>query len=136
MSSTTDLAHETDPRFAAVADGLKPFVDRGDLSGAVTLTWKDGAIRSVNVLGQRDMETGAPMQRDTLFRIASMTKPVTTAAAMMLIEQGKMRLDDPITRWAPEFANMQVLKDPAGPLDQKAAGPTSTCGRTTRRSRG
>ena len=118
MSSTTDLARDADPRFAAVADGLKPFVDRGDLSGVVTLTWKDGAVRSVNVLGQRDMETGAPMQRDTLFRIASMTKPVTTAAAMILIEQGKMRLDDPITRWAPEFANVQVLKDPAGPLDQ------------------
>ena len=71
MSSTTDLAHDADPRFAAVADGLKPFVDRGDLSGVVTLTWTDGAVRSVHVLGQRDMEAKAPMPRDALFRFAS-----------------------------------------------------------------
>ena len=118
MNGPLDHSTATDPRLAGVAAGLAPFVERGDLSGIVTLTWQKGQIRSVNVLGSRDLESGAPMQRDTLFRIASMTKPVTTVAAMMLVEAGVMRLDDPITRWAPEFAHMLVLKDPAGPLDQ------------------
>ena len=57
------------------------------------------------------------MTRDTLFRIASMTKPITSVAALMLMEEGKLRLDDPITKWVPEFKDMQVLKDrhrPAG----------------------
>jgi CubicO group peptidase (beta-lactamase class C family) len=58
------------------------------------------------------------MQRDTLFRIASMSKPVTTAAALTLLEEGKLALGDPITRWLPEFADMRVLDDPSGPLDQ------------------
>jgi CubicO group peptidase (beta-lactamase class C family) len=63
------------------------------------------------------------MERDTLFRIASMTKPVTSLAALMLIEEGKLALEDPITRWLPEFKGMQVLKDPAGPVDQTYPAP-------------
>jgi CubicO group peptidase (beta-lactamase class C family) len=59
-----------------------------------------------------------PMRRDTIFRIASMTKPVTSIAALMLMEEGKFKLDDPITKFAPEFADMKVLKDATGPLDQ------------------
>jgi len=58
------------------------------------------------------------MQRDTVFRIASMSKPVTTAAAMTLVDRGKLALDDPVTRWLPEFADMGVLEDPDGPLDK------------------
>ena len=58
------------------------------------------------------------MQRDTLFRIASMTKPVTVAAMMSLVDEGKLTLKDPIARWAPELADVQVLDDPHGPLDR------------------
>jgi CubicO group peptidase (beta-lactamase class C family) len=61
------------------------------------------------------------MHRDTLFRIASMTKPVTSAAVMMLIEQDQLTLDAPISRWLPELAAPRVLRDPAGPLDQTDA---------------
>ncbi len=56
------------------------------------------------------------MTRDTLFRIASMTKPATSIAALMLLEEGKLRLEDPIARWLPEFADMAVLKDATGPI--------------------
>ena len=77
----------------------------------------------VNALGQRDIEAGLPMKRDTLFRIASMTKPVTSVAALMLMEEGKLKLDDPITKWLPEFADMQVLKDAQGPLDDTYPAP-------------
>jgi CubicO group peptidase (beta-lactamase class C family) len=63
------------------------------------------------------------MERDTLFRIASMTKPVTSVAALMLLEEGKLKLDDPITKWLPEFKDMQVLKDATGPIDQTYPAP-------------
>jgi CubicO group peptidase (beta-lactamase class C family) len=58
-----------------------------------------------------------PMQRDTIFRIASMTKPVTVAAAMALVEEGKLTLTDPVAKWLPELSDMRVLRDPHGPLD-------------------
>ena len=77
----------------------------------------------VNELGHRDVDARLPMQRDTIFRIASMTKPVTVAAAMALIEEGKLALTDPVAQWLPELADMQVLLDPRGPLDKTDAGP-------------
>ena len=117
MSSANASTANQDPRLAKVADQVSPFIARGDLSGVVALTWQGGRILGVETHGHRDLESGAPMQRDTLFRIASMTKPITTVAALMLMEEGKLKLDDPITRWAPEFANMQVLRDPKGALD-------------------
>ena len=93
-------------------------VDAGLLSGAVTCVWHRGEVLQVNEIGYRDVEAGLPMQRDTIFRIASMTKPVTVAAAMALVEEGRLALSDPITRWIPEMAEMRVLADPTGPLDQ------------------
>lgn len=92
-------------------------VDAGLLSGAVTLVWHRGNVMQVNEIGQRDVEAKLPMRRDTIFRIASMTKPVTVAAAMALAEEGKLALSDPVTRWLPELASMRVLVDPTGPLD-------------------
>ena len=90
----------------------------GLLAGAVTLVWHRGNVLQVNTIGHRDVDAGLPMQRDTIFRIASMTKPVTVAAAMSLVEQGALSLSDPISRWLPEMADMRVLADPAGPLDR------------------
>jgi hypothetical protein len=92
-------------------------VDAGLLSGAVTCVWHRGEVVQANEIGYRDVEAGLPMQRDTIFRIASMTKPVTVAAALALAEEGKLALTDPITRWLPEMADMRVLIDPNGPLD-------------------
>lgn len=102
----------------AVPAALQSFVEAGSLSGVVTLSYRGGEVAQVNALGHADLEKGTPMRRDTLFRIASMSKPVTSAAAMMLVEEGKWSLSDPITKWAPEFADMPVLLDPAGPLDK------------------
>lgn len=103
---------------AKIAPTLQPVVDSGDLSGFVTLLYRHGAVAQVNTLGWRDIEHKQPMQRDTLFRIASMTKPVTSIAALMLMEEGKFALGDPIAKFAPEFARMRVLKDAQGPLDE------------------
>jgi len=96
---------------------VKSVVDSGDLSGAVTLIWRAGEVVETTAYGQADIEAARPMARDTLFRIASMTKPITSVAALMLLEEGKLSLDDPVTRWAPEFTDMRVLRDATGPLD-------------------
>lgn len=102
---------------AQVEPALQGLVDQGALSGMVTMVWRRGEVVQVNTIGRRDIEAGLPMERDTLFRIASMTKPVTTLAALMLVEEGKLKLTDPITRWLPEFEDMQVLTDATGSLD-------------------
>jgi CubicO group peptidase (beta-lactamase class C family) len=104
-------------RLAAIRPGLQAFVDSGELAGIVTLTSHRGEIVQSDAIGWRDIESASPMRPDTLFRIASMSKPVTSVAALMLIEEGKIALDDPVTRWIPELANLRVLRDPAGPLD-------------------
>ncbi|MFM9032733.1 MAG: serine hydrolase domain-containing protein [Mycobacterium sp.] len=92
-------------------------VEAGLLAGAVTCVWHRGEVLQVNEIGHRDAEAGLPMTRDTIFRIASMTKPVTVAAAMTLVEEGRLALSDPVTRWLPEMADVRVLADPTGPLD-------------------
>jgi len=102
---------------AKIVPALQPIAEAGDLSGFVTLLFRHGEIAQLNTIGHRDLEKKLPMERDTLFRIASMTKPVTSLAALMLMEEGKFKLEDSITKWAPEFQNLRVLKDAEGPLD-------------------
>src|SRR6202171_4549633 len=97
---------------------IREAVDAGVLAGAVTLVWQAGEVLQVNELGYRDVDARLPMQRDTLFRIASMTKPGTVAAALTLIDEGRLALTDPVARWLPELADMRVLTDPVGPLDK------------------
>src|SRR6201991_3668437 len=69
---------------------IRESIDAGLLAGAVTLVWRAGEVLQVNELGYRDVDANLPMQRDTIFRIASMTKPVTVAAAMSLLDEGKL----------------------------------------------
>src|SRR4029079_15042913 len=96
---------------------LRGVVDAGELAGAATLVWRHGTAH-VETVGTRNLLTHAPTQSDTIFRIASMTKPVTTVAALMLHDEGRFDLDDPIATCAPELERMRVLRDPEGPLDQ------------------
>jgi CubicO group peptidase (beta-lactamase class C family) len=102
---------------------LNTVIEAGDLSGAVTLVWRGGEVVRVDTLGRRNIAEDLPMTRDTIFRIASMTKPITSVAALMLMEEGKLSLDDPITKWAPEFAEMKVLASATGPLDETYPAP-------------
>ncbi len=95
---------------------LQHSVDKGDLSGAVALIHRDGQTQCA-FAGRRDIENDLPMERDTIFRIASMTKPITSVAALMLFDEGRIKLDDPISGVAPEFAKMRVLRSPDGALD-------------------
>ncbi len=96
-------------------------IDAGLLAGAVTLVWQAGEVLQVNELGYRDVEAQLPMQRDTMFRIASMTKPVTVAAAMTMVEQGRLALTDPVAKWLPELSDLRVMKDIHGSLDDTVA---------------
>ncbi len=88
--------------------GIKGLVTDGKLAGAVTLLTRHGKTVHVGVHGVKDIRSGAPMTRDSIFRIYSMTKPVTGVAMLMLYEEGKWRLDDPVSRFIPEFAKLKV----------------------------
>jgi CubicO group peptidase (beta-lactamase class C family) len=96
-------------------DVMARYVERDEVPGLVTLVSRRGEIH-VEALGKQSLG-GAPMRRDTLFRIASMTKPVAAAAAMILVEECKLRLDEPVDRLLPELANRRVLKRIDAPLD-------------------
>jgi CubicO group peptidase (beta-lactamase class C family) len=82
-------------------------IERGDLPGLVMLVSSEGEVH-VDAIGRLAFD-GSPMKRDTIFRITSMTKPVTAAAAMVLVEEGRLQLDDPVDRWLPELADRKVL---------------------------
>jgi len=103
-------------RLKRLTETIQGFVDQGLVTGVVTLVHRNGVEAHCDVLGFQDEEGRVPMRRDTIFRIASMTKPVISVATLMLLEEGRLRLDDPIERWLPEFANPRVLNDPDGPL--------------------
>ena len=95
---------------------LQKSVDEGQLAGAAVLMQRQGET-SFAAAGWRDIEANSPIERDTIFRIASMTKPITSVAALMLVDEGRIALDEPISRIAPEFSAMRVLRTPTGPLD-------------------
>ncbi|RSN66586.1 serine hydrolase [Actinomadura sp. WAC 06369] len=100
----------------AVRRTLDGHVAAGLVPGLVALVRRGGETGAV-VLGSTAVDGGAPMRRDALFRVASLTKPVVAAAAMMLVEDGRLRLDDPVDGLLPELAAPRVLRRPGGPLD-------------------
>jgi len=96
---------------AAVTSALQAHVDNGDIAGAVAGVMRNGQLVYLQAVGLRDIESADPMDTDDLFRIYSMTRPITSLAAMQLWEQGKLKLDDPIQNTLPEFANQRVFLD-------------------------
>lgn len=104
-------------RLAEVGRMAQRYVDEGKIAGAVTLVARNGRLIHLNAVGQQDIASQTPMQTDTLFRIYSMTKPITSVAVMMLWEQGKIRLTDPITRFLPQFENVKVYIGRGGYTD-------------------
>lgn len=101
-----------------LTDILQPYVDSGTPPGAVALVDRgDGAEPEVVAVGSADAEGEVPMVRDSIFRIASMTKPVTAAAVMMLVEDGRLALDEVVAPWLPEIAAPMVVRTPSSPVD-------------------
>jgi CubicO group peptidase (beta-lactamase class C family) len=97
-------------------DILQAYVSNGSVPGAVGLTARSGRVE-VQVVGSADADGTSPITRDSIFRIASITKPITAAAVMMLVEDGRIALDDPVRQWLPELASPTVVRTPASPVD-------------------
>jgi CubicO group peptidase (beta-lactamase class C family) len=97
-------------------DVMAGHVERGEAPGIVTLLGRRGEVH-VDAIGARAVGGRGAMRHDTIFRITSMTKPVTAAAAMILVEECRLRLDEPVDRLLPELASRRVLRRLDGPLD-------------------
>jgi CubicO group peptidase (beta-lactamase class C family) len=106
----------TETGLATIRDGMQRHIDAGYAPGMVGLVSRGGETHAF-ALGQTAFDGGHAMARDSQFRIASMTKPITAAAALILAEEGKLRLEEPVDRLLPELANRRVLKRLDGPLD-------------------
>ena len=89
---------------------MQGFVDRREVSGIVTLVAREGKVVDLHAVGLADVEKNAPMKTDSIFRIASMTKPVTSVAIMMLFEEGKLFLTDPVSKFIPAFKSAMVME--------------------------
>ena len=98
-------------------DLLAPHVTDGRVPGAVALVARGDDVE-VTAVGSVDVEGTAPMARDSLFRLASTTKPIAAAAAMLLVDDGRVGLDDPVVLWLPELASPMVVRRPDGPIDE------------------
>lgn len=101
-------------RLQAMANRMQTFIDDGRLVGMSTLVARNGEVVHFSQQGLRDRENNLPMTDDTIFRIYSMTKPITAVAALTLWEQGKFQMHDPITKYIPEFADLKVYVSGAG----------------------
>ncbi|MBV8160294.1 MAG: beta-lactamase family protein [Acidimicrobiia bacterium] len=101
------------------------YVDDGRLPGWLLVVTRAGRVVHVSTYGQRDLEAGLPVESDTIFRVYSMTKPVTSVAAMMLYEEGAFELKDPVSRFIPSFADVRVYREGSDlrPVTEPAAEP-------------
>jgi CubicO group peptidase (beta-lactamase class C family) len=106
----------SEARLARMHDTMAGYVERGTMPGLVTLVSRGGEVH-VDAIGMKAIVGNDPIQRDSIFRISSMTKPITAAATMILVEDCKLRLDEPVDRLLPELAARRVLKRFEGPLD-------------------
>jgi len=116
---------------AARLQRIDDFIERkmaaGEVSGGVTLVARNGRIVHLKAQGVTNLDTKAPMQKDSIFRIASMSKPVAAAAILMLLEDGKVRLDDPVSKYLPSYKDMKVaVAAPARPGPAPAPAPGSS----------
>ncbi|MFI5080264.1 MAG: serine hydrolase domain-containing protein, partial [Streptosporangiales bacterium] len=97
-------------------DILQTYVGNGSVPGAVGLIARGDRVE-VEAAGSADVDGTCPMARDSIFRVASITKPIIAAAVMMLVEDGRIALEDPVGQWLPELASPAVVRTPAGPVD-------------------
>jgi CubicO group peptidase (beta-lactamase class C family) len=109
-------------RLHRINEVIQTYIDSNQISGAVTMVSRRGRVAYFEAQGLMDIESKAPMRKDAIFRIASMSKPVTGVAILILMEEGKLRITDPVSRFIPEFKNMKVAM--AKPVPPSPAGPS------------
>jgi len=110
-------------RLQRITQMIQRRIAAGEMAGAVTIVARKGKIVHLDAQGVLDLESRKPVAKDSMFRVASMTKPVTGLAIMMMIEEGKVRLNDPVSRYIPEFKNLKVAVAQAAPGGRGAAAP-------------
>jgi CubicO group peptidase (beta-lactamase class C family) len=119
-TASTGISVERLNRLSAT---LQQYVDQQRVAGLVTIVVRNGRTVHLEAFGRRDIESGAPMQADSIFRIASMSKPITSVATLMLLEEGKLLLGDPVSKFIPSFAKTTVIVPP--PSGAVAGTPVS-----------
>ena len=107
MAAPEDLGLSAE-RLERIGETMQAYVDNGEIVGAMGLIARHGKVAYIKTWGKRDRESGAPMTNDTIFRIYSMSKPITSVAVMMLYEEGHFLLQDPVAKYLPELAEMRV----------------------------
>jgi CubicO group peptidase (beta-lactamase class C family) len=117
-------AQQDDAKLATLRSEFQGYVDRHQTAGSVTLVARKGKVLSLEAVGWQDMEAKIPMKADSIFQIASMTKPVTAMGIAMLEEEGKLSIEDPVEKHLPEFRGQQII--------QKREGSTITLGKPSR----
>src|SRR5436190_15415614 len=115
-------------RLQRIHELMQRHIDAGDFAGAVTLVARNGRVAHLEAQGLMDVETRKPMATDAMFRIMSMTKPIVGVAVLMMVEEGKVRLNDPVSKFIPEFKNLKVgvlqgTQPPAAPAGQRGEPP-------------
>ncbi len=111
-------------RLARIPVRMQSFVDKGTIAGTVTLVARHGAVASLEAVGFQDLESKKPMRADTIFQIMSMTKPVTAVGIMMLEEEGKLAVGDPVEKYLPEFRGMWVVDSRDGDKARSLVKPS------------
>lgn len=109
-------------RLQRVNQMVQRYIDAKEITGAVTIVARKGKVAHFEAQGLMDVEAGTPMRKDAIFRLASMSKPVTGVAILMLVEEGKVRLADPVSRFIPGFKDLQVAVAKPGPPGGAARG--------------
>jgi CubicO group peptidase (beta-lactamase class C family) len=123
MATPADLGFDAE-RLRRLDDVLHRYVDKGKIPGVQTLISRRGELVHRDCYGFRDVEAGLPVQPDTIYRIYSMTKPLTSVALMMLYEEGSFLLENPVARWLPELADLKVWV--GGTADAPETRPAET----------
>ncbi|OAI46968.1 serine hydrolase [Planctomycetaceae bacterium SCGC AG-212-F19] len=111
FSPPSAWAEDSPPSSKSIVAALQPFVEKQSLAGAVTLVADKERVLSLDTVGFADIAAKKPMQADTLFWIASQSKPITAAALMILVDEGKVRVDDPVDKYLPEFKDPWVIAE-------------------------
>jgi len=107
-SATPESVGMSSERLKRISSALKAEIDKGNIPGAVVMVARKGKLIYSDSIGSQDKAAGTPMAKDAIFRIYSMTKPLVSVAAMILVEEGKIQLTDPVTKFLPEMKNLQV----------------------------
>jgi CubicO group peptidase (beta-lactamase class C family) len=108
-------------RFALLEKTISADIERGRIPGVIMLVQRDGKVVYSKALGKQDPASGAAMRDDSIFRIYSMTKPIVTVGAMMLVEEGRLMLSDPVAKWVPDLKDLRVGVEKDGKLETMAA---------------